>query len=68
MREGEKKNLCGGQKERKREERRAVARGPFWISSVSLVTGPRPSKAPWAHELFERSPLFSAASFITVTT
>lgn len=66
--EGGEKNLFGGQKERKKEERRTVARGPFWISSVSLATGPRPSKAPWAHELFESSPLFSAASFITVTT
>lgn len=65
---GGEKNLFVGQRERKGKERRTVARGPFWISSVSLATGPRPSKAPWAHELFERSPLFSAASFITVTT
>lgn len=66
LREGKKS--VGGAKEREREERRTVERGPFWMSSVSLATGPRPSKAPWAHGLFERSPLFSAASFITVTT
>lgn len=68
--EGEKnKNrLVGRKREREREEWRTVERGPFWMSSVSLATGPRPSKAPWAQGLFERSPLFSAASFITVTT
>lgn len=26
------------------EERRTVERGPFWMSSVSLATGPRPQK------------------------
>lgn len=67
----EKKNLLVGGRKRARqekEERMTVEQGPFWMSSVSLATGPRPSKAPWAHGLFERSPLFSAASFITVTT
>lgn len=68
-RERKTKNLLvRREKKKNRKRRRTVERGPFWMSSVSLATGPRPSKAPWAHGLFERSPLFSAASFITVTT
>ena len=66
-RERKTQNLLVRRK-KKQKEKRTVERGPFWMSSVSLATGPRPSKAPWAHGLFERSPLFSAASFITVTT
>lgn len=48
---------------------RALPIGPFWMSSVSLATGPSPeSPQGLAWIVREKGPLFSALSFITVNT